>query len=93
MTKVQAIVKVMQQNGGSATLQQIYENSGRFYRGVKRAEDWKAGLRGVLYREINKGRTFKKIDSGTYGLIQPAFQLRKDASNSRKAARLSAMKS
>jgi hypothetical protein len=68
MTKVQAIVRVMQQNGGRATLQQIYQQAERHYKGVKKAVDWKAGLRGVLYREIYKGRTFKKMGAGMYGL-------------------------
>jgi hypothetical protein len=68
MTKVQAIVKVMQENGGQATLQEIYQRAGRYYKGVKASADWQAGLRGVLYREVSKGRTFKKISEATYAL-------------------------
>jgi len=69
MTKVQAIVKVMQENGGQATLQEIYQKASRYYKGVKAADDWQAGLRGVLYREIRNGRTFKRVGIGTYALI------------------------
>ena len=68
MTKVQAIVKVIEFNGGTATLQEIYQRAGRYYKGVKAAEDWQAGLRGVLYREIRNGRTFTKLGAATYGL-------------------------
>jgi len=68
MTKVQAIVKVMQDNGGRATLQEIYQRAGHYYKGVKAAQDWQAGLRGVLYREVRLGRTFTKIGEATYAL-------------------------
>src|SRR5262245_21027744 len=61
MTKVQAIVKVMQVNGGSATLPTIYSQAGKYYKGLKTSTNWKAGLRGVLYREVYNGKTFKKI--------------------------------
>lgn len=71
VTKVEAIIKVMQENGGSATLQQIYQGAGRFYKGLKASANWQAGLRGTLYREIYKGRTFTKLDDATYGLKLP----------------------
>jgi hypothetical protein len=69
MTKVEAIVKVMQEQGGTATLQDIYRKAGRYYKGVKAAEDWQAGLRGVLYRDMRNGKTFKKVGEATYSLI------------------------
>jgi hypothetical protein len=68
MTKVEAIVQVMKKNGGSATLQEIYQNAGKYYKGVKSSVNWQAGLRGVLYRELRQGKTFKKIDGATYAL-------------------------
>ena len=84
ITKVDAIKRVMEDNGGKATLQQIYEQAGRYYPDVDRAKDWKAGLSGVLYREIRNQPsrrsasassrrlgTFEKIDKATYGLINP----------------------
>ena len=69
VTKVEAIEKVMQENGGTATLQEIYKYAGLYYPNVDRAKDWKAGLRGVLYREIRNNRTFKKVYTATYGLL------------------------
>lgn len=68
MTKVQAIVKVIQANGGQANLQTIYQQIGRYYKGAKASTEWSAGIRGVMYREIRNGKTFKKIDDATYGL-------------------------
>ena len=68
MTKVEAIAKVMLENGGSATLQEIYERAGRYYENVKASSHWRAGLRGVLYREIRNGKTFKKIGDAKYAL-------------------------
>ena len=69
MTKGQAIKKVMQEQGGSATLKDIYQKTGRYYKGVKASKNWQAGIRGVLYREIRNGRTFKKIGPVTFALI------------------------
>jgi hypothetical protein len=70
MTKVEAIVKVMQEQGGTATLQDIYQKAGRYYAGVKAPDKCQTGLRGVLYREIWNGRTFKKVGEATYSLIK-----------------------
>jgi hypothetical protein len=69
MTKVEAIVRVMQENGGQATLQEIYQNAVRYYKGVKASDEWQAGLRGVLYREIRNGKTFRKVGPATFALI------------------------
>ena len=69
MTKVEAIKQVMKANGGEATLQLIYNQSKKYKGDVDKAADWKAGLRGVLYREVRNGRTFKKVRATTYGLI------------------------
>lgn len=69
MTKVEAIRKVMQEQGGTATLQDIYQKAGRYYKGVKASDEWQAGLRGVLYREVRNGKTFKKVGEATYSLI------------------------
>ena len=69
MTKVEAIVCVMHENGGQATLQEIYQKAGRYYKGVKTSDEWQAGLRGALYREIRNGKTFEKVSDATYALI------------------------
>jgi len=69
MTKVQAIVKVIQDNGGQANWQHIYSQIGRYYRGAMgKSTIGQAGIRGVLYREIRNGRTFKQVAPATFGL-------------------------
>ncbi len=69
MTKIEAIEQIMKDNGGSATLQFIYENIEKYYPNAKRSSNWEAGLRGVLYREIyNDTKRFKKIGLSIYAL-------------------------
>lgn len=68
MTKVEAIAKVMEDNGGVASLDVIYDNITKYYPAAKEAKDWEAGLRGVLYREILNQRRFKKIGLSIYAL-------------------------
>jgi hypothetical protein len=69
MTKVEAIVRVMQGNGGTETLQEIYAKIGRYYKGAKASKEWSAGIRGVLYRELRNGRTFQTIGPATFALL------------------------
>ncbi|MEO1700928.1 MAG: HTH domain-containing protein [Pseudomonadota bacterium] len=69
MTKIDAIRKVMEANGGSATLSEIYKNAKQYKRDIEASESWKAGIRGVLYREVREGRNFRKIQDAKYGLI------------------------
>lgn len=59
----------MEKNGGKATLSRIYKEARRYKKDVEQSADWKAGLRGVLYREVRAGKTFKKIQDAEYGLI------------------------
>ncbi|MBR1626866.1 MAG: hypothetical protein IJ681_06950 [Bacteroidales bacterium] len=69
LTKVQAIEKVLQENGGSANWQVIYDNIEKYYPNAKKSKDWEAGLRGVLYREIRQNtKRFKKIGLSIYAL-------------------------
>jgi len=69
-TKVEAIKLVMRDHGGQATLTQIYNETKKYKKDVDQSEDnWKAGLRGVLYREVRNNKTFKKVHEATYGLI------------------------
>ena len=68
MTKIEAIAKVMEDNGGTANLDIIYNNITKYYPSAKSSEEWKAGLRGVLYREVDNNRKFKKIGVGLYAL-------------------------
>lgn len=68
MTKVEAIEKVMEDNGGVASLDIIYNNICKYYPAAKDSKEWEAGIRGVLYREIKNNRRFKKIGLSIYAL-------------------------
>ena len=68
MTKVEAIKNVLKDNGGIATWEIIYNEIEKYYPTAKASQEWQAGIRGVLYREIRNSRNFKKIDDGTYAL-------------------------
>lgn len=70
MTKVEAIAKVMQDNGGLANWAIIYNEVEEYYPTIKQQKAWTAGVRGVLYREISNHRNFKKIDEGLFALMQ-----------------------
>jgi hypothetical protein len=70
ITKVQALVKLMKDNGGKANLTTIYQKIGAYYPELKQIkkldEIAKAGIRGVLYRDCDKGRNiFTKIGTGS----------------------------
>jgi len=68
MTKVDAIERVMIDNGGSASLKVIYDSIEQYYPKAKASEDWTAGIRGVLYRELQHGTRFKKVGLSIYAL-------------------------
>lgn len=68
MTKVEAIEQVLISNGGSASLQYIYDNITTYYPAAKASQQWEAGIRGVLYRELNNGTKFKKLGLSIYAL-------------------------
>lgn len=68
MTKVDAIEKVMMDNGGTASLEIIYNNICKYYPNAKDSKEWEAGIRGVLYREIKNNRRFKKIGLSIYAI-------------------------
>jgi hypothetical protein len=68
MTKVEAIQKVMEDNNGTASLDVIYQNIEQYYPSVKDSNEWEAGVRGVLYREIRNDKRFKKIGLSIYAL-------------------------
>ena len=68
VTKVEAIRRILEDFGGKATWQQIYDNIEKYYPAAKASKAWKEGIRGVLYREIRKGRNFKKIGLGIFAL-------------------------
>lgn len=68
MTKVEAIERVMKDNGGTASLNVIYENITKYYPNAKSSSKWQEGIRGVLYRELNNSRRFKRIGLGIFAL-------------------------
>ena len=70
MTKIDAIIKVMEDNGGTANWQIIYDNICKYYPSAKDSEEWQAGLRGVLYREIRTSQKprLKKIGLSIFAL-------------------------
>lgn len=67
MTKVEAITNVLNDNGGIATWNIIYNQIEKYYPNIKSSREWKAGIRGVLYRDL--GKSFKMLDNGIIGLI------------------------
>lgn len=68
MTKVQAIRRVMEEKNRPVTLEEIYKGVKKYKKDVDQSEHWKAGIRGVLYREIRNGKSFKKAQVATYYL-------------------------
>jgi hypothetical protein len=70
MTKIEAIKKVIKANDGLATLEQIYKQITKYKRDAKQASNWKAGIRGVINRELPKGKHFKRVYPGTYSVIE-----------------------
>lgn len=81
MTKIEAILQVLKDNGGTASLDIIYNNITKYYPTARDSREWEAGIRGVLYRELYKKRYLKKIGSGIYALVdykQEPMPSRKD---------------
>lgn len=69
MTKVQAIIRVLEDHNGIATWKIIYDEIEKYYPTIKSPKDWEAALRGVLYRELYANRYFKKIGIGNNSMI------------------------
>lgn len=68
MTKVEAIAKVMEDNGGAASLSVIYDNITKYYPTAKDSIKWQEGIRGVLYRAAREKKLFKKIGLSIYAI-------------------------
>lgn len=68
MTKVDAVRKVLEANGGSATWAEIYKNITRYYKTAKASKYWQEGIRGVVYREERCKENFK-VKDGIVSLI------------------------
>ena len=69
MTKVEAIIKVMQDNWGIANWKILYSELGKYYPEIKKSKEWQSWVRGVLYREIKNWKSFKKIDEWIFALL------------------------
>lgn len=67
MTKVEAIKKVLEDNNGVAIWSIIYNQIEKYYPEIRNPKDWKAGVRGVLYRDL--GKSFKILQEGVVALI------------------------
>lgn len=57
---------IMTNNGGIASLNFLYEQTSK-YKELP-SSDWRKTLRGVLYREVNRGK-LKKVGLGVYALL------------------------
>lgn len=67
MTKIEAIRAILADHGGIANWQMIYNEIEKYYPDAKKSNSWQAGIRGVLYRDINNNG-IKKIDIGIFAL-------------------------
>lgn len=70
LTKVEAIIEVLKDNNGIANWKIVYDEIVTYYPNIMKGKDWKSALRGVLYRELDKNKNFKKIDEGIFSLIE-----------------------
>lgn len=68
MTKLDAIERVMLDNGGTASWNIIYDNITKYYPSAKSSVKWKEGIRGTLLRELPNSSRFKKIGLGIYAV-------------------------
>lgn len=65
------IEEIMTENNGVASLNFLYEQASK-YKDLP-SGDWQKTLRGVLYREVNRGR-FRKIGLGVYALSNYEYE-------------------
>ena len=68
-TKVDAISAVIKECNGHASLDDIYAKSPKYYENIDKPAEWKAAIRGTLYREIYNNRSFKRNLDGSFSLI------------------------
>jgi hypothetical protein len=66
MKWTEVIEAIMAANGGVASLELLYQQASQ-YRSPLPAGDWQKTLRGVLYREVRRGR-YVKVGLGVYAL-------------------------
>jgi len=70
MTKVEAIKRVLEYHNGIATWDIIYNEIEKYYPAIKSSDEWEAGIRGVLYREIKNNKNFKRVGLALYALTE-----------------------
>ena len=70
MTKIEAIYKVLEDFEGIITLEQIYNNIEDYYPRAKSSKTWKAGIRGVLNRDVRNNNNIERIARATYRLVK-----------------------
>jgi hypothetical protein len=69
ITKVEAIAEIMSRLDNAPLIwPTIYSYIERHYPRFTTAKDWKAGIRGVLYREMRNRRTFKRVGERAFAL-------------------------
>lgn len=69
ITKLDAIKEVIKECDGHATWDDIYSKASRYYPHIKKSVEWKAEIRGVLYRDLKNNKTFKRNVDGSFSLI------------------------
>lgn len=84
MTKVKAIKEVINSCSGYATWDDIYSKAAIYYPAIKNSLEWKAGIRGVLYRELRNNQTFKRNANGSFSLIENIINKNETDDNSDK---------
>ncbi len=67
MTKIEALVQLIVDNGGKADWETIYNQIEQYYPNAKQSLRWQEGLRGVLYRGI-KQKHLIKLDVGFFAV-------------------------
>lgn len=67
MTKAEAIERVLRDNNGLATWPLLYNQIAAYYPAIHAPKDWKAALRGILYRDL--GKRFQLLGDGLVALL------------------------
>jgi len=74
ITKIEALKKLMKDNGGIASWGDIYDNIEKYRPGTTDGENWQEGLRGVLSPDIRAKKNFKRIGFGTFALLEYEYE-------------------
>jgi len=68
MTKVDAIIKVLEDHNGISTWEMIYAEIEKYYPSIKSSSNWQEGIRGVFYRAEKEKQLFKRVGFGMVAL-------------------------